>query len=411
METDANNTSLPFGDDGPQYLIDKANEEASEFCLYLAIAELLPCTLATLLSGFVSDVTGKRKFQMWLPCLGIGLNALCFALPLYINEGDIDEPVTVALLVIGCVLHGASSSKSGFYTGSATYIAYTDSEERRTLRFAQVECIASLTYGISNLVYGFWVDATGDYLQPLWFIAVCSAVPFVLILLVLKEPLLGTEGFKDPIKSLKGVRNVTGCTTISQRHVWAIYWAFQIYVFIQQGQERVYVLFLSEDPFYWDSIQIGLFFFILYVGAGLGSYPGIPILLHVMGEALIVTLAVICKLLSSIILAFAKGDVPVYICKYLLWLLIYLHEPILKLLDHFQNPTILASRLVWRLSSCTTAAAIQVLMVVPFTIIKSAVSRLTPPDKQGTGNSRTRACIISYAKQIISRDVWSDVMV
>ena len=41
METNANNTGLPVGDDGPQYLIDKTNEETSEFCLYLAIAELL----------------------------------------------------------------------------------------------------------------------------------------------------------------------------------------------------------------------------------------------------------------------------------------------------------------------------------------------------------------------------------
>ena len=97
METDANNTSLPFGDDGPQYLIDKANEEASEFCLYLALAELLPSTIVTFLFGFVSDVTGKRNFLMWLPCLGNALYALCFALPLYINEADIDEPVTVAL--------------------------------------------------------------------------------------------------------------------------------------------------------------------------------------------------------------------------------------------------------------------------------------------------------------------------
>ena len=298
------------------------------------------------------------------------------------------SPSPLRFLVIGSILNGASGSYPGFYTGSAIYIAYTDSEERRTLRIAQVECIAGFTYAISNLVYVLWVDATGDYLQPLWFIAVCSAVPFVLMLLALKEPLIGTEGFKDPMKGLKGVKGVTGCTTISQRHVWAIYWAFQIFVFIQQGQDRVYVLFLSEDPFYWDSIQISLFFFIMYMGVGLGSYPGVPILLRFMGETLIVTLAVFCKLLSSIILAFATGDVPVYICKYPLWLVIYRHEP--TPLDHIQNPTILASCLVWRLSSCTAAAAIQVLMYMPYVTIKSAVSRLTPPDKQGTGNSRTR---------------------
>ena len=316
METDANNTSLPIGDDGPQYLTDKANEEASEFCLYLAIAELLPSTLATLLFGFLSDVTGKRKFLMWLPCLGNGLNALCFVLPLYINEGDIlDEPVTVALLVIGCVFNGASGSLSGFYSGNATYIAHTDSEERRTLRIAQVECIVGLTFAISNLVYVLWVNATGSYLQPLWFIAVCSAVPFVLILLILKEPLLCTERFEDPLKCLEGVKTITGCSTVSQRQLLAIYWAYLIYVFIVYGQERVYILFLSEDPFYWDSIHSSVFFFIMYMVAAFGAYPGIWILQHVMGDLLILFLSAVGKLLSSIILAFAKSDVLVYLGK------------------------------------------------------------------------------------------------
>ena len=103
-------------------------------------------------------------------------------MPLYINDADIDEPVTIALLVAGCVFNGASGSFAGYYSGNAIYIAYSDSEERRTIRMAQVECIVGLTYGISNLVYGFWVEATGDFLQPLWFIVSCSAVPFILIL-------------------------------------------------------------------------------------------------------------------------------------------------------------------------------------------------------------------------------------
>ena len=316
MEANANNTGLPFGDDGPQYLIDKANEEASEFCLYLAIAELLPSTIVTLLFGFLSDVTGRRKFLMYLPCLGVGLFALCFALPLYINEGDIDEPITTALLVIGCVLDGASGSFATYYGGTAIYVALTDSRERLTLRMAQVDCIVGLTYGISNLVYGFWVEATGDFLQPLWFTISCSAVPFILILLVLKEPLVGRVGLKGPIESLRGVGKVIGCSTVSQRQVWAIYCMFLIYVFILQGQARVYVLFLSEEPFYWDSVQIGVFIFILYVGAGFGAYPGVSILKRVMGDFSIATAAVICKLLTSVILAFAKGDIPVYLGKY-----------------------------------------------------------------------------------------------
>ena len=60
METAANNTGLPFRDEEPQYLIDKANEEAGEFCLYLAIAELLPSAFAILLFSFLSDLTAWK---------------------------------------------------------------------------------------------------------------------------------------------------------------------------------------------------------------------------------------------------------------------------------------------------------------------------------------------------------------
>ena len=315
METDANNTALPFGDDGPQYLIDKANQEASEFCLYLAIAELLPAAFASLLLHFLSDVTGRRKFLMYLPCLGLALNALLFVLPLYINEGDMDEPITIALLIIGCILSGASGSGGTFYGGNATYVTFTDSEERRIHRMGQVECILGLTYACTNLIYGFWVEATGGFLQPLWFTALCSAMPFVLILLVLREPLVGREGFESPRESLRGVKDVIGCATVSQRQVWALYWMLVLYIFVHQGQLRVFVLFLSEEPFYWDSVQIGVFLFIVGVGAGLGAYPGISILRRFMGDLCIVTLAVSFKLLGSIILAFAKGDVPVYLGK------------------------------------------------------------------------------------------------
>ena len=116
-------------------------------------------------------------------------------------------------------------------------------------------------------------------------------------------------GFRDVMK-------VTGCLTISEQQVRAIYCMFLIYAFIQQGQTRMYVLFLSEEQFYWDSVQIGVFIFILYVGAGFKAYPGISILKHVIGDLPIVTLAIICKLLSSVILAFAKDDIPVYLGKY-----------------------------------------------------------------------------------------------
>ena len=115
---------------------------------------------------------------------------------------------------------------------------------------------------------------------------------------------------------------------------------FLIYVFIQQGHGRVRVLFLSEDPFYWDSIHIVLFFFILFTVAAFEAYPGTLILRPVMADLVIVSLSLICKLLSSTVLAFAKTDVPVYLGKYsCLAYFQYLHES--SPLEHIQTPIVL----------------------------------------------------------------------
>ena len=70
-------------------------------CLIVIIviinATKLQSAIVVLFLGCWSDATGRRKFLMWLPCLGNALYALFFLLPLYVaNEGDINSPITKA---------------------------------------------------------------------------------------------------------------------------------------------------------------------------------------------------------------------------------------------------------------------------------------------------------------------------
>ena len=70
--------------------------------------------------------------------------------------------------------------------------------------------------GITAWAYSLQMTTLGYFKDRLFtFIAVCSSVRFVLIVLVLKEPLFCTEGFEGPLKCLKGVRTITGCSTVS----------------------------------------------------------------------------------------------------------------------------------------------------------------------------------------------------
>ena len=176
-------TSQPQHDSA---MADLVNEESSLIILYLNMAELLPSAIVVLLLGFWSDLTGKRKFLMWLPCLGNAIYALGFLLPLYICDGNIDSATTKGFFVVASILSGLSGSVPGFLSGNASYISDTDTRGRRTLRLAIVEFSIGMTFGFSNLLNGFWIRATHNYEQPLWFVFGCSVVPFLLIFFCLK---------------------------------------------------------------------------------------------------------------------------------------------------------------------------------------------------------------------------------
>lgn len=310
----------------------KVNEESSLIVLYLNVAELFPAVFMVLVLGCWSDMTGKRKFLMWLPCLGNAVYALGFLLPIYISGGDIDHPATKVLFVLASLISGLSGSVPGYLSGNASYISDTDSPRRRTLRLAIVEFSIGTTFGLANLINGFWVDLTNHFEQPLWFVVLCSLIPFVVLCFLLREPhgelssQLGQPSEASHVwRDFRGVLHVFGCKTLPQKKLWAVFFAFQVYVFVQQGQERTFVLFLQNFPLYWQPLQTGIFLFILYTLAGLGSWPGIPLLQRIMDDASIAILAMISKLLGSLLLAFAEVDPLVYLGESK-WKFLYCHD-------------------------------------------------------------------------------------
>ncbi len=299
-------------------LAHRVNEESSLIVLYLNIAELFPAAVVVLFLGCWSDITGRRKFLMWMPCLGNALYALGFLLPIYICDADIDHPATKTLFVLASICSGLSGTVPGFMSGNASYISDTDTPRRRTLRLAIVEMSIGVTFGIANLMNGFWVSGTNHFDQPLWFVVACSAVPFFILFFFLKEPngeVTSQLGQPAVIRDFRSIKHVFGCKTLPQKKLWAVFFAFQLYVFVQQGQERTFVLFLQNYPLYWNPTQIGIFIFVLYTLAGFGAWPGVPLLQRVSDDVIIAMIAMVSKLLGSLLLAFAKADPLVYICK------------------------------------------------------------------------------------------------
>jgi len=334
--------------------MQQVSQESSLIILYLTIAELLPAAIIVLFLGSWSDASGKRKFLMWLPCIGNALYAVGFLLPGYINGADIDLPSTMAFFVGASVMSGLSGSVPGFLSGNAGYISDTDSPKRRTLRLAIVELSIGMTFGVASLVNGYWIAAAEDvhvvlaegghrppagFEQPLWFVAVCSLVPFVVIFFLLREPAgeLLLTGRADPaaagdssseidsisaetltyfrFRNFRGIRRAFGLSTPAQRKLWAIVIAFQLYVFVQQGQERTLVMFLQNDPLRAGPVEIGQQLFVLYVLAGLGSWPGVPLLQRAVDDLGIAAIAMASKMIGSVLTAVATGGALVYVGK------------------------------------------------------------------------------------------------
>ena len=308
--------------------------EAGYLLLYLNIAELLPSVLTIPLYGWLSDRFKRRKFMMWLPCLANVAYAAGFILA---NRAANDRTMSILASVVATLLVGLSGNAPGFMAGNAAYISDTDTQDRRAVRLAGVELTIGATFAVSTLGLGYWVRWRG-FEEPLWFILATAFIALFLTLF-LHESADDDNGETDdfllpscdvttnansncssPIPSEHGDslafwRNLLGCKTHLQRRLWILIVAFQLYLFVQQGQERTMVLFLQNEPLCWNSVSIGWFIFALMLLSGLGCYPGLLLLNKCCSELAVAIAALVSKATGSIALGFASDSIAAYICE------------------------------------------------------------------------------------------------
>ena len=297
-------------------LPDAAYDDGDLLVLYLNLADLLPTAMCAVFLGWFSDLLGKRKFLMWLPCLGNIIMALGFIVPIAMNGIEYNRG-TIALLLTGTAVQGFMGGFPGFLAGNACYIADTDVSERRTLRLAIVELFVGLSFAISTLIFGFWLRAQG-FMWPFVVVLVISVIVLLIVLFVLPEPEGAPISDKPMLEELMwSAQSIFNLETMQKKKMWMVFIAFQIYVFIQQGQERTFVPFLEHHPFCWHAQTIGMFFFVMMLLSGLGSWPSIPLLQRRIDDTSIFILAIISKAAGSLLLSFAQTPFVVYMGKLL----------------------------------------------------------------------------------------------
>ena len=293
----------------------KVEKETALLVLYLNMAELFPTAIVVLVMGLYSDVTGRRRLLLWLPCLANVVYGLGYLLPLYISKGDIDHPATKPLLYCSTLFYGLTGNASAFTVGSASYISDTDSVQRRNVRLSLLQIYYCFTYGISNYISSHWLQATDDYSVPFLVFVTCSFLVCVSVFVLLKEPeRTGTaeEHLKSALDGIISIRDLFRLDTRQHKIMWCIVVAFISYCFVQQGQERTTVLFLKNAPLTWDDEHIGIYYLVTYLVSGVGAMPGGILLERCMSEASVIILAMFSFSAGSLMLAFARSPFLVY---------------------------------------------------------------------------------------------------
>lgn len=286
---------------------NKAGQEVAALVTTLNAAELVPTAFFVLLHGYLSDRFHTRKFLLYLPYLG----NIVFIGGFLLAAESSRVFYRKLFIYISAFLSGLSCNLPGFMAGSAAYVSDTDAEQSRTLRLSIIETTLGISFGISTLMTSYIVKLVG-YCAALRILCAMSLIGLI-ILFFLKESQL--PRIVEPKEF--NMSTLCSCGTPSQRKLLALFIAYELYILIQQGQEKTYVPYLQNSPFCMNIIQVSYFIAIVFISSAFFCWPGVPIFYKLgVDDDTLAFLAVASKLISTIVLTFSRTPNQAYICEF-----------------------------------------------------------------------------------------------
>ncbi|XP_064606081.1 lysosomal proton-coupled steroid conjugate and bile acid symporter SLC46A3-like [Liolophura sinensis] len=235
----------------------QAQEESSQWLLYLSIATGIPCVIACILLGSYSDSFG-RKFMFALSSFGTCCRGVCYVVVVHWN-------LPLYYLFVGYLIEGCF----GYYYGAllATYAYSSDITPPTSSRTRLVIIVQMGKYfsrAIAEISAGLLIKSTG-YIYT-GFILVGSMLLNILIIIVLLPETVETKTIqqrKSVCQHVKVIVNFIvkkdnpgnaprGCYILGAL-------AFSVYYLGVVGEDGVDKLYYMDSPLCWNALQIGYF--------------------------------------------------------------------------------------------------------------------------------------------------------
>ena len=278
----------------------------------IGIVELILSVPMVLILGWMSDAYGKRRPLLWLPSLGLAIYSLGLLLEQYVPSKNFTG------IYIGAAFHGITGNMTAFIVGINSYISDNISVKFRTLRLVVLEILMHVSLGTGNLIAGIWVNKLG-FGQPMWFIFALSLGTAMLIFFTLAEtdPPYENKNKLD-LKSIKNCAKLFSCEKFSNRRLWLVFIAYQIFSMVHQGTERTRILFLTNYPLCFSSYDVGLFVFALAILGALGTLIALlPLNKTENIDSVLAIVGLISTLVGTILFAYSSERWQLYLSKYM----------------------------------------------------------------------------------------------
>ena len=249
-------------------------------------ALLVPSLVVTILFGYFSDFTGKRKFMLSTSSFSNSLYALVIVFDYYMGDTS-----TITNLLIGSVFAGLFGNWAAATVALTTYVADVTKPRERFKRMAVVILLLKITYAVFEGPVVYWIRTKG-FQQPIWFTFTMTSFSYSIIVQVMDESQATNRDYRNI--SLSGIIHYVKeikFKSLFDRYFNVLAVSYSFFVFISDGyfMRIIYTTFsvtvcdLNDNPFYFLHYiafhAMGCFGMILGVTPVSKVLPDIPLAL------------------------------------------------------------------------------------------------------------------------------------
>ncbi|XP_068174421.1 proton-coupled folate transporter-like [Antennarius striatus] len=229
----------------------------SHWFLYINLAGFCLGMFVVPLLGSWSDLAGRRTVLI-LPNLGLALQAVIYLVVMYLK-------LPVGYFLVGRILSGFTGDFNAILAGCFSHVADISDSKSLAFRMAILESCLGISGMLASIIGGQWKQAQG-YINPFWLVLASYLASALYAYLFVRESV-----HVDPSAKLLSSRHYktvwhllsTGGTSVEEGgrfhrcKLWLYMLCFFLVMTIHFGSRSLYVLYELNSPLCWEPTLIG----------------------------------------------------------------------------------------------------------------------------------------------------------